>query len=137
MDLRGIKRDTSIAQEGQWVKAVPNFEDAEFLVRGWASPKVLAYRSRLERLAPRKDRNADGSIKEAARMRIVAEVLAGVVLLDWRNIGDGGEPLEYSQELAAKIFADPDFVMFTDAVLWASNQVDAQSFMSEQDEGNS
>lgn len=124
MDINSIKRDAAAAAEGQWGSDIPGFGDARLKVRGQSAPKVIALLSRMQRAAPKADRNRDGSLKPEANIRIMGEVMHQVVLLDWDGLTDAGKALKYDAKLAKEWLTNPDFSAFADAVAWASAVVD-------------
>jgi hypothetical protein len=127
MEIGSLKRNSAAVSSGQWIGDIPGMGDVQFKVRGFSSPMAIAYRSRKERSAPRSDRNRDGTLKPEASVRVISELLAEVVLLDWSGITDGGEPVLYSAELAMEWLTDPDMVFFADGVAWAAQVVDRGS----------
>lgn len=124
MEISSIKKDATLVASGEWIADIPGMGDVRLRVRGLTSPQVVALRSRLERKAPRADRNRDGSLKHEAAVRVMKQVLHEVVLLDWDGITDGGKPVPYSVEQASTWLYNDDFRVFADAVTWAASVVD-------------
>lgn len=133
MDIASIKRDSSLLETGEWVEDIPGLDDVRLRVRGLTSPTVVAYRARRERRVPPKDRERDGTLKLEAGMRVLADTLLNVVLLDWDGFTSNGEPVPYTKEQAAEWLYDPDFVAFADAVSWASQVVGRGQTQAEED----
>lgn len=116
MDIKSTKKDSSIAEGGSWEKDLPGMGDLEL--------KVRSANSRIVRNALNEKIGNDPAAQEPEnRERITAEVYAEAVLLDWKNLTDGGEPVPFSQELATKWLVDPDYDDFYQAVETASLRV--------------
>ena len=109
MDINAFSYDTEAYENGLWVKNIPGFGDIELLVRGQLSDAAIAVRTKLTRSAPSGDREPDGSISEAAGIRIANAVICEACLIGWRNISEGGEAIEYSKEMAEKLLANKKF----------------------------
>jgi hypothetical protein len=124
MDIQNLTRDIEGISAGQWVGDLPGCDDARVRVRGMTSPVVRTLRSRKERQAPKDDRERDGSLTDAARLRITREVLHEAVLLDWDGFTSGGQVLPYSADMAGKLLLDPKLERFADIVAYAANIVD-------------
>lgn len=124
MEVKDLKSNSAAIAEGQWVGDIPDMGNLRVLVRGLSSPAVASARARKERIAPRKDRNRDGSLKTAVALQIAAEVLHESVLLDWDGITNEGKPVPYDVKLAKQWLTDPDYKDFANAVAWASMVVD-------------
>lgn len=124
MDLKSLTRDRGEVNAGIWIKDIPNLDDIELKVRGLTSDEALLFKAEKERSAPRSDRLKDGNLKPEASFRIFSQMLAEVILIDWKGIEENGKPLKYSKEKARQIFADKNFLPFHDAVVWAAQVVD-------------
>lgn len=124
MEISQLKRDAREVDSGQWVGDLAGMGDVRLRVRGLTSQTVVAARSRKERAVPRAQRNRDGSLKVDAAIKVLGEVVAETVLLDWEGITDKGEPVPYSAELAREWCTNPDFRPFLDAVVEAASVVD-------------
>lgn len=124
MDFNALKRDSAAIAAGVWVSDIPEMGDLRLKVRGLSSPVATALRQRKERAAPKTDRDRAGRLKPEASVRVTAEVLLEVVLIDWDGLTDNGKPVPYSREVAEKLLTDPDFLPFADAVAWAATVVD-------------
>jgi len=124
MEISSVKKNAAIIAAGQWVDDIPNMGDVRLKVCGLSSPAAIALRGRLERAVPPDQRERDGSLKPAAGMAVLKEVLHKAVLQDWDNITDGGKPVPYDADLAHRWLTDPDFENFADAVVWAARVVD-------------
>jgi hypothetical protein len=99
--------DTNKQEDGDWF----DYEGAEFLIAYANNPKYIAARKRLER--PFKRAIERGTISEEDQRRITCEALAEGVLLNWKNVGDGKSPIEYTKEVAAEALRlNPDFLTF-------------------------
>ena len=124
MDIQNLTRNIVGSSAGMWVDDLPGCDDARVRLRGMTSPVVRALRSRKERAASKDDRERDGSLSDAARLRITREVLFEAVLLDWDGFTAGGQPLPYSAEMAGKLLLDPKLERFADIVAYAAGIVD-------------
>lgn len=123
MDIQNLKRDTAAATEGQWVEDIPEMGDLRLKVRGENSPKVAALRARKLRAVAKDKRGRDGMPVFSEMMRVTAEVLHEVILLDWDGLTNGGKPVKFDADLAREWLTNPDFQDFADAVAWASRVV--------------
>ena len=123
MDIQSLKKDVAASTEGQWVSQIPEMGDLRLHVRGENSPKVASLRARKLRAVPKGKRGRDGMPVFAEMMRVTAEVLHEVVLLDWDGLTDGGKPVKFDADLAREWLTNPDFQEFADAVAWASKVV--------------
>jgi hypothetical protein len=124
MEIKDLKKNSSAISAGQWVDDIPDMGELRLKVRGLSSPAVSALRARKERAVPRKQRNRDGTLKQATAMRISSEILAEIVLIDWEGITDGGKPVPYDKALATKWLTDLDYQDFANAGAWAAMLVD-------------
>lgn len=111
-------------EEGHWVEDIPNAPGLRLRVRGLSSRKVLGLHDLKIRKAPRTDKNADGSLKSEASLRITREVYAEAVLLEWDGITANGKPVPYSKEMAKKWLSDRSGDNFMRFVTYAANEVD-------------
>lgn len=127
--------DTAAENEGRWISEIPDMGDLELLVRGLDCAEARALRSR--RLSSW-GRSTMGYVPESilargppqsVRDQAMDAVLVHVVLLDWRNITDQGEPVLYSRDLAVKMITGETFRSFRMAVIWAANQVGKSAAM--------
>lgn len=138
MELSSLKRDPAKIDGGEWVGDIQGMDDLRLKVRGLSSPVVTNLRARKERKVPRKDRLPTGQLKTDVAIRVLGEVLAEVVLLDWDGLTDNGVAIPYSKKLALKYLTEREYQTFADAVTWAANQVDgAQGEAQDELEGNS
>lgn len=124
MEIKDIKKNFASISAGEWVSDIPDMGSLRLQVRGLSSPAVTALRSRKERAVERKERNRDNSLKMESAMRISAELLAEVVLIDWDGITDNGKVIPYDLKLATKWLTDLDYQDFANAVAWAAMLVD-------------
>lgn len=124
MDVSATKRNAKAVEDGQWVSDIPEMGDLRLKVRGLTSPTVVKSRDQKIRAEPKENRLRDRSLTYEANLRVLQEVLCEVVLLDWENLTDKGEPVAYSAELAKALLIDPDYQPFADAVVWAASVVD-------------
>lgn len=108
--LTDVRIDTAAERDGAWVDRIPDMDDLELLVRGWNCPEAQALMLRLSR-------------RNVAREEAERRILLDVILLDWRGLTDGGEPVPFSPETAAVLVGSPQYRLFRAAVRWASEQV--------------
>lgn len=124
MDVTSFRRDRTLVQEGQWVEDIPGLGNVRLKVRGLSSIAAVSLRNRKERAVPSVERERDGSINTEAALRLMREVLADSVLLDWDNLTANGEEVPYSLEQAREWMNDPKMMPFQDGVTWAAQVVD-------------
>lgn len=124
MDIKNLKRDVATIEAGQWVKDIPNMGNLELRVRGMTNKLYLADNQRRARAVPAEGKTRDGSLTYETASRLLGECLAATVLLEWRNLEDGGEPIEYDKELATEWLTNPEYTQFREAVVYAANVVD-------------
>lgn len=128
MDLRKqFAVDATLEREGVWVDMG---EGAAIRIARLNSEQ---YRRALRRrLEPHKVRLRLNKVPEELLERLTVETLAETVLIDWRGIEDGGEPLTYSREAAERLLTDlPEFREFVvaqagDLALFQQQRVEAE-----------
>lgn len=134
MKLSSIKVDSKRAEEGEWVRNIPEMDDLELCVRGSSCASARVLRNKLMRGLPAPVRNDPNGLPIALIDDMEAQICADVLLLDWRNL-DG---IPYSKEKAAELLKDPDLTMLRDAVTWAAARVGRQESAAKEAElGNS
>ena len=116
MEVSGMKKNSVAIDGGDWVGDIPGMKDLRLKVRGSTSRKVR------KALADKVSSNIDNQ-SEDNRDRVMAEVFAESVLLDWANITNQGEIISYDPSLALQWLSDPDMDDFFRAVEYASNEV--------------
>lgn len=108
--LSDLRVDLAAVENGAWVEGIPGMGDLALKVRGLdCEPARLRRRLRARRGVSSDD--------------VMTEVLREVVLLDWRGLTDGGEPLPYSAETADILLTLTEFRPFRQAVIWAAEHV--------------
>jgi hypothetical protein len=128
MRISDFKRDSKLAESGDWVDDLPGFDGVGLHVRGLRSEAYNIALAKLQRSVPQSGRLADGNIKPALAYEIMGKALADAVLLDWRGIeGADGKPLSYDADLAETWLTDPDFLHFNEAVMAAASIVDQRA----------
>lgn len=110
--------------DGVWIDDITEAPGLRLKVRGWSSEKVQSLKSFKERRASRKERDASGNLVHAAQIRIIRELVAEVILLDWDGLTEGGKPVPYSKELARKWLTSRTGDKFLGMVSDAATQVD-------------
>jgi len=127
MDINEILlNEETIAKidDGVWIDDIAEAPGLRLKVRGWSSEKVQALKSFKERRASRKERDVSGNLVHTAQIRIVREVVAEVVLLDWEGLTDAGQPIPYSKEMARKWLTSRAGDKFLGIVSEAATQAD-------------
>lgn len=127
MDISEILLDEktiAAIDDGVWIDDNPEAPGLRLKVRGWSSEKVQSLKSFKERRASRKERDASGNLVHAAQIRIIREVVAEAILLDWEGLTEGGKPIPYSKELARKWLMSRTGDKFLGIVSDAATQVD-------------
>ncbi|CAH1670771.1 MULTISPECIES: hypothetical protein [unclassified Chelatococcus] len=123
MDMQSTKVDSVVIEGGEWVKDIPQMDDLELKVRGLGCAEFKRHIARRQRALPKGARHRDGSIDPQLQETIATEAMIETILLDWRNLDDGGVPVPYSKEKAREYLTNPDYRLFRDAVSWAANTV--------------
>jgi hypothetical protein len=124
MDIKNLKRDVATIEAGQWVKDIPGMGNLELRVRGMTNKLYMADNQRRARAIPSEGRGRDGSLTVDSATNILGESLAATVLLEWRNLEDGGVAVPYDKAMATEWLTSPEFTQFRDAVVYAANVVD-------------
>jgi hypothetical protein len=122
MDVSYLKRDSAKLSKGEWVKDIPGMGDVEFLVRGYTSPEAMSLRASLERAVPITRRAEDGTVDPTVASEILCRVLSEVVLIDVKNLSEGGKALKVDE--VKKMILHPDYEPLADAVFAAASLVD-------------
>lgn len=123
MDINSFGYDTEAYEEGLWVGDIPGFGDIRLKVRGQLSDHSMATRARLSREASKDLRDAEGQLTEAGAIEINSRVIAASGLVDWQNIDDGAEPVEFNDENVKMLLANKRFRI--GAVAYAMAKVEA------------
>lgn len=133
MDIEELKLNPNHYEDGAWVGNIPQFGDVKLKVRGLRS-KV--YREALDaemRKVPRKLRAPNGEPFLSERLRITADLMSKVVLLDWSGIASKGKPLPFDRNLAQEWCTNPAYIQFAESVAYAAQLVDAGSGQDEEE----
>jgi hypothetical protein len=126
--LSDMKVNATAIEQGEWIgKAhglpIPQMGDLALKVRGLGNSDFRALQARLFDEVPRSERPG-GKLSAKAADGVMNRCLIETVLQDWAGIlGDDDKPLKFSKGEAGKLLADPAFVRFREAVIWASSQV--------------
>ena len=115
MEISKIRYNSSKIEEGDWVDNIPGLSDVRLKVRGANSRTVR--NSLSQKMSMAENQN------EASRDRVIGEVAAEAVLIDWDNLTNNGEPVEYSLDLAKSWCSNPDYDEFVAAIDWASREI--------------
>lgn len=121
MDLSRFKTDTALEDEGVWT-TIDAATDAEIRIARIGNRRYRETMAR--RLKPYRRALRAGTLDESVTERITAEVLAETVLLDWRGLTVGDEPLPYSRDKARDLLLDPAFRDFRDLVVELAGELD-------------
>jgi len=121
MDLSRFKTDTALEDDGVWT-TIDAASDAEIRIARIGNRRYRETMAR--RLKPYRRALRAGSLDESVSERITAEVLAETVLLDWRGLSVGGDPLPYSRETARDLLLDPGYRDFRDLVVELAGELD-------------
>ena len=125
MDLSSLKRDREKISGGRWIKDLDGAGDLQLKVRGLGSEEAITYRTILERKTPRSDKDRNGMLKPMAGYRVLCEMIAEKVLLDWKGLTDSdGKEIKYTPAKAKEIMMDKDYGPFHDLVVGAAQIVD-------------
>lgn len=133
MDLKSAKVDGALIEAGEWVKDIPEMDNLELKVRGVGCVEFKRYIAKRYRLVPKGARHRDGSIDPSLQDAIATDALVETILLDWRNVEEGGVPVPYSKEAARQYLTNPDYRPLRDAVSWAANVVASGGALSDED----
>jgi len=87
-----------------------NYEGGKFLVRSASSPEFLDVKDRVERPYRKKiDRN---KLSSKVSNQLMRETVCKGLVMDWKDIVDGGEPVKFSEEALMQILEnDDDFAL--------------------------
>lgn len=111
MDMRKTRVNTELAKEGVWV---PLDDASRLKIAQWLNPQHKKYIQNA--LDPYQRALRTGTMDPIVSERIEAEAIAHTILLDWENMEDGGVPVPYSVEQAARWLRDPEISWFTEFV---------------------
>lgn len=123
MDIANISKSADLEQ-GDWIGEIPDLEGIELHVR---STNYKPYRVAVQGLARRtgKKLNTDAGLNDFNVA--TGKPLAEHILLGWKGVTSGGQPLEFTTAQAVAILtADDDFgigAKFRRGVEWAGDQV--------------
>ncbi len=104
MNLENFRTDQKLEEDGKW----EDFGDGCKLLIARAGNKKWKdcwkkiskpYRKQIKR----------ETISETKADELIIEAMAMAILLDWENLRDGKELIEYSKENAIKVLSIPDF----------------------------
>jgi hypothetical protein len=104
MDFRNYETDPAKEERGVWVGVG---KGGELLIARIGNRGYLDALSRLR--AEAATRFANDSIPEEEHRRILRRAVAEGVLLGWKGMTDGGQPVEYSVDEAEKRLVYRDF----------------------------
>lgn len=123
MDLKNARINSFRSDNGAWIDKIPNMDDLRLKCRGFSCD---AYQQRIAELAreARKEMPADGKLDSKQMYRIVGQVMAEIILIDWGNLLLDGKPLEYSEAQALEYLTNPDYRPFREAVTYAAAKVE-------------
>lgn len=123
MDTALINSETDLGP-GEWIGDIPDMEDVEFKVR---STNFKPFRVATAGLARRAGKKLNTDAGLHAFSVSTGKPLAEHILLDWKGVTNGGQPLPFSPEIALAILTadDPHGIgaAFRRGVEWAGDQV--------------
>lgn len=123
MDIGNLNKTVDLG-EGEWIGDIPDMEGVEFKVR---STNYKPFRVATAGLARRsgKKLNTDAGLNDFNVA--TGKPLAEHILVDWRGLTEGGQPLEFTRDKAiALLTSEDDFgigAKFRRGVEWAGDQV--------------
>jgi hypothetical protein len=123
MDIASLKRSTVKVEGGDWVENIPEMGDLRLKVKGLGNAEYKAVFNRLARAVPKKDRERDGSLKDAVLHDVRGQALHKAVLIDWDKLSNGGKSVEFDSALALQWLTDSEFEDFQFAVIYAAGVV--------------
>lgn len=121
MEVSAIKARSAALEGGHWVGGLPGFPGVRLLVRSSASPTIRNAVAKALRDAAPEQKNADGTITEAAANDIDLNVFSSLGLLGWDGLTDGGEAIPFEAEAALDLMREA--WQFRDAVSFAMRKV--------------
>lgn len=128
MKLSSLKINSSRAEQGAWVRDLPEMGDLRLKVRGFGNTDYSAFLAKERALVPRDQREGgrrDGAIKQQHADAILVRGMVEHILMDWDGLTDEHDkPLPFSKERAMAFLADPDFRPFRSAVVFAASEVE-------------
>jgi hypothetical protein len=117
MDLKKTKTDPKKELEGVWI----HFDqDAEMKIARLRNPAALA-------AFQEKTRFVRGKLTAEKEAAVMTEILADFVLLDWKNITEGGVAVPYTKDNARRILTE--FPAVRDFILEEAQRV--ENFLAE------
>lgn len=121
--------DLNAEVDGVW----RDFHGAKFLI---ARARNDRYNKAItERYAEHREvLEQDTAKAEEISARLMAEVIADTIILDWKNVGFKGKKLPYSRENVIKLFTAPELRDFCDALLELSQETSAYLLKQEKEQ---
>lgn len=123
MDIALINKTADLG-EGDWIGDIPDMDGIELKVR---STNYKPFRVATAGLARRSGKKLNTDVGLNDFNVATGKPLAEHILLDWKGVTSGGEPLPFSKEQAiALLTAEDDFgigAKFRRGVEWAGDQV--------------
>lgn len=104
LDIDSLAVDPSAAEEGVWA----SFMGAKFKIARHNSDRANQMRAKLT-LARWDDITRGDEAAETLAAEIGARVLAESVLLDWKDVTQGGEPVTYTADVGFDYLNNPRF----------------------------
>ncbi len=129
-DLNTRKVDNNKIQNGGWVGAeygspIPGWDDLCLRVRGYDSAIVRDTRALKAKSLKDTDYEA-GNLKASVNDRLTAETIDEALLLEWKNLSDGGKPIKHSKDVQTAILMDMDNKKLCDAAEWAAMHIQSE-----------
>lgn len=123
MDISLINSETDLAP-GEWIGEIPDMDGVELRVR---STHFKPFRLAITGMARRAGKKLNTDAGLDAFTVSTGKALAEHILLDWRGVTSGSDPLPFTNDTALSILTadDPHGIgaAFRRAVEWAGDQV--------------
>lgn len=75
-----------------------------------------------------------GKAADKLSTKLMAEIIADTILLDWKNVGFEGVEMPYSRDNVVKLFTDPSLRDFHNAILRLASEAAAYRVKEEEKE---
>lgn len=124
MEISALKATSDALEAGEWVDNLPHLGDVALCIRPVQSHTVKRALGRAMRAVGPEGRSAGGDILPDVQDEIDHQVTLDVILVDWKNLTQDGEPLPYDRELAAEWLRLP---LFAGAVRLAAQRAAAKA----------
>ena len=117
-------------EHGAWVKDIPGAGDLRLKVRARYNSDYRRREAELVEAEPAENK-PDGVLTDEARDRIDRILLLETVLVGWDGYSEGGQPIPFSRDEAAKDLLPADENAFRGFVSWAAMHVAEKGALDE------